>query len=36
MFEKRVLRGKLRPKGDEVRGKWKKLHTGELHDLYCS
>jgi hypothetical protein len=24
------------PKMDEVTGKWRKLHNGELHDLYSS
>jgi len=23
-------------RGDEVTGKWRKLHYGELNDLYCS
>jgi len=31
-----VLRGILGPKGDEVTGKWRKLHKEELNDLYCS
>jgi hypothetical protein len=36
VFENRVLRGMFGPKGDEVRGEWRKLHSGELHNLYCS
>jgi hypothetical protein len=35
-FENRVLRGMLGPKGDEVTGEWRKLHSGELHNLYSS
>jgi hypothetical protein len=30
-----VLRGILGPERDEVTGKWRKLHNGELHNL-CS
>jgi len=33
--ENRVLRKMFGPKRDEVT-KWRKLHTEELHDLYCS
>jgi hypothetical protein len=36
MFERRVLRRKIGLKRDEGRGEWRKLHNGELHDLYCS
>jgi hypothetical protein len=36
VFENRVLRGIFGPKGDEVRGEWRKLHNGELHNLYSS
>jgi hypothetical protein len=36
MFENRVLRGIFGPKGDEVTGEWRKLHSGELHNLYSS
>jgi hypothetical protein len=32
----RVLRGIFGPKRDEVTGDWRKLHNGELHDLYYS
>jgi hypothetical protein len=34
VFEKRVLRGIFGPKGDEVTGEWRRLHNGELHNLY--
>jgi hypothetical protein len=34
--ENRVLRGTFGPKRDEVTGKWRKLHNGELHNLYSS
>jgi hypothetical protein len=33
MFENRVLRGVFGRKGDEVTGEWRKLHSGELHNL---
>jgi hypothetical protein len=36
MFENRVLRGIFGPKMDEVTGEWRKLHNGELHNLYSS
>ena len=36
MFENRVLSGIFEPKRDEVTGEWRKLHNGELKDLYCS
>jgi hypothetical protein len=36
VFENRALRGKFGPKRDEVTGKRKKLHNGELHNLYSS
>jgi hypothetical protein len=36
VFENRVLRGIFGPKGDEVTGDWRKLHNGELHNLYSS
>jgi hypothetical protein len=36
VFENRVLRGMFGPKGDEVTGEWRKLHSGELHNLYSS
>jgi hypothetical protein len=34
VFENRVLRRIFGPKGDEVAGEWRKLHSGELHNLY--
>jgi hypothetical protein len=34
--ENRVLRSMFGPKRDEVRGQWKKLQKGELHNLYSS
>jgi hypothetical protein len=36
VFENRVLRRIFGPKRDEVTGKWRKLHNGELHNLYSS
>jgi hypothetical protein len=36
VFENRVVRGIFGPKRDEVTGEWRKLHNGELHDLYSS
>jgi hypothetical protein len=36
VFENRVLRGIFGPKGDEVTGEWRKMHSGELHNLYSS
>ena len=36
VFENRVLRRILGPKGDEVKGEWRKLHNEELNDLYSS
>jgi hypothetical protein len=34
VFENRVLRRIFGPKRDEVMGEWRKLHSGELHNLY--
>jgi len=34
VFENRVLRRVFGPKRDKVTGKWRKLHTEELTDLY--
>jgi hypothetical protein len=34
--ENRVLRRIFRPKGEEVTGEWRKLYSGELHNLYLS
>jgi len=36
VFENRVLRTILRPKGDEVTEEWRKLHNEELNDLHSS
>jgi hypothetical protein len=36
VFENRVLRGIFGAKRDEVTGEWRKLHSGELHNLYSS
>ena len=36
MFENMVLRRIFGPRRDEVMGEWRRLHNGELNDLYCS
>jgi hypothetical protein len=36
VFKNRVLRKIFWPKKDEVMGEWRKLHNGELHNLYSS
>jgi hypothetical protein len=36
VFENRVLRRIFGPKRDEVMGEWRKMHKGELHNLYSS
>jgi hypothetical protein len=36
VFENRVLRRIFGLKRDEVTGDWRKLHSGELHNLYLS
>jgi hypothetical protein len=36
VFGNRVLRKIFGPKRDEVTGEWRKLHNGELHNLYYS
>jgi hypothetical protein len=36
VFENRVLREIFGPKRDEVTGEWRKLHSGELHNLYST
>jgi hypothetical protein len=36
VFEGRVLRRIFGPKRDEVTGEWRKLHSGELHNLFSS
>jgi hypothetical protein len=35
VFKNRVLRRMFGPKGDEVTGRWRKLYSGEVHNL-CS
>ena len=36
VFENMVLRRIFGPRRDEVKGEWRRLHNGELNDLYCS
>jgi hypothetical protein len=36
VFENGVLRRISGPKGDEETEEWRKLHSGELHNLYSS
>jgi hypothetical protein len=36
VFENRVLRRMFGPKCGDVIGKWRKLHNGELHNLYST
>jgi hypothetical protein len=36
VFENRVMRRIFGSKRDEVTGEWKKVHSGELHNLYSS
>jgi hypothetical protein len=36
MFENRVLRRIFGPKREEVTGEWRKMQSGELHNLYSS
>jgi hypothetical protein len=36
MSENRVLRKTFGPKREEVAGEWRRLHNGELHNLYAS
>ena len=36
VFDNRVLRRIFGPKGDEVRGEWRKLNHKERNDLYSS
>jgi hypothetical protein len=36
VFVNRVLRGIFGPKRDKVTGEWRKLLSGELHNLYSS
>ena len=34
VFENKVLRKIFGPKRDDQTGEWRRLHNGELHDLY--
>ena len=34
VFENKVLRKSFGPKRDDETGEWRRLHNGELHDLY--
>jgi len=36
VFENMVLRRIFRPRRDEVKGEWRRLHNEELNDLYSS
>jgi hypothetical protein len=36
VFENRVLREIFGPRKDDLTGEWRKLHNGELHDLYST
>jgi hypothetical protein len=36
VFENWVVRRIFGPRRDEVTGEWRKLHNGELHNLYSS
>jgi hypothetical protein len=36
VLENRVLRRIFGPTRDEVRGEWRKLHSGKLHNLYST
>jgi hypothetical protein len=36
VFDNRVLGRIFGPTRDEVTGEWRKLHSGELHNLYSS
>jgi hypothetical protein len=36
VLENRVLRSIFGFRRDEVTGEWRKLHSEELNDLYCS
>jgi hypothetical protein len=36
LFGNRVLRRILGPKKDDETGEWRKVHSGELHNLYSS
>ena len=36
VFENKVLRRIFVPRRGEVKGEWRRLHNGDLNDLYCS
>jgi hypothetical protein len=36
VFENRVLRRTFASKRKEVAGSWRRMHNGELHNLYAS
>ena len=36
VFDNRVLRRTFGVNVNEVTGEWRKIHSGELNDLYCS
>jgi len=36
VFENMVLKRIFGPRRDEVTGEWRRLHSEELNDLYCS
>ena len=36
VFEKMVLGRIFGPRRDEVAGEWRRMHSEELNDLYCS
>jgi hypothetical protein len=36
LYENKVLRRIFGPKREEVTGSWRRLHNGELHNLYAS
>ena len=36
MFENKELRGIFERTREEVTGEWRKVHNGELNDLYCT
>jgi len=35
VFENIVLRKIFRPKRDEIKGEWEKIHNEKLNNLYC-
>jgi hypothetical protein len=35
-FDNKVIRRIFGPKRDELKGEWRKLHSGELNDLSCT